>query len=762
MQKLTRHIITLLTTLTINIVAFAQTDTIRLELCPSDFGQSLNIIPADEGQPNIRYIAKYIAIPHDADFNISVKTFNETRTENSYITPAPKLASDYDSTDYQPVEDKDIYSKDEFFPKETVTYEKIHVHNCDLLLVGVAACQFNPIKRVTKSYDKISVTISVKGKKENDSFTDDRWTEILRGIVVNPDFFDDGQSCPAIDGRKGCNYLIVTPDNEDFVACAEVLRNFREEQGIMTQIVTLKDIGYNKADSLKAFFKKTLDEWSPAPDAVLLIGDYEKIGLTEGITSYSKYDHPEGSAYEPYLTDNQLVDFNNDCLPDIVIARMPAANAQEAMLMIEKTIDYERHPSGNPNYYNTPVTAMGYQKQRWFQLCTEILAGYWESIGKQCLHVNAIYQGVPDSVWSTAVNTQLVLNQFGPEGLNYIPTTMSHLTDWDGSNSEITNAINNGSFMIVHRDHGTYETWGEPYYSTNCINNLNNSELAFVVSANCQTGHFGYDNEGRDCFAERFLRVQKGAVAAIAASELSFSFVNDTYVWGAFDYLYPDFMPDYGSQNIDFQYPAFANAYGKLFLKLSSFPYSKRYIDITNNLFHYFGDAYLQLNTEMPQQLSVTHPGSILPGQMSLIVYAENGTHVAISTDNQLIAKGKTVNGGITLHFNPLEEGAKIKVVATKQNHYRHESYITVTSSANVEEFRENDMEIFPNPCNDKMTICGKNIQNIKVFNILGFKIKEIECIGSDKVDVDLSNLSEGIYLLKINGCQCCKIHKTK
>jgi len=762
MQKLTRHIILILTALTISTFASAQTDTIRFEVCRSDFEHSLDFIPSKEGQPNIRYISKYVAVPHNADFSISVKTWNETTTPNTYIEPAPKLATDYDTIDYKAFEDADIYNKDEFFPKEIVTCKKMQVRNCSLLLIGVAAGQFNPVRKETKAYDKISVCISVKGKKENDNFSGENWNEILRGIVINPEFFDEEHDVEPIRGRIGCNYLIVIPDNSEFMSCAEILRNFREEQGIMTKIVSLRDIGSNKADSLKLFFKNAVNTWSPAPEAILLLGDYKPKGLTEGITSYSRYDHPEGSAYEPYLTDNQLVDFNNDFIPDVVVARMPAADADEARLMIEKTIAYERYPSGNHSYYNAPITAMGYQKSRWFQLCTEILAGYWKSIGKQCVSINAIYEGIPDSVWSTAMNTNLVMNKFGPDGLNYVPAKMSHLTDWSGNDQGITNAINSGGFMMVHRDHGTFETWGKPYYSTSCISNLRNDDLTFVVSANCQTGHFGYNDDGHDCFSERFLRVQNGAVAVIAASQLSFSFVNDTYVWGLFDYLYPDFMPDYGPQNIDFQYPAFANAYGKLFLKLSSFNNYPPYINLTNNLFHYFGDAYLQLNSEMPEHLTVTHVGSILPGQMSLIVYAENDTHVAISSDNQLIAKGKTVNGGVTLRFNPLDDGTKIKVVATKQNHYRHESFVMVTSGADTLEVVENGFEIFPNPSSDKITICGKAIQNIKIFNILGCKIEEINCLSTEQIEVDVSNLKDGIYVLEINDSHARKVHKTK
>ena len=73
------------------------------------------------------------------------------------------------------------------------------------------------------------------------------------------------------------------------------------------------------------------------------------------------------------------------------------------------------------------------------------------------------------------------------------------------------------------------------------------------MSTNCRTGNFRYGEGNNDCFAERLLRIENGAVAVIAASETSFSFVNDTYVWGFYDYLWNDFMPNYGSNNTTFK-----------------------------------------------------------------------------------------------------------------------------------------------------------------------------------------------------------------
>lgn len=568
-----------------------------------------------------------------------------------------------------------------------------------------------------------------------------------------PDFFNMPRADEIGERRDGCDYLIITPNDPSIKEWADTLRNFREVQGIITKVMTMDEVGSNHPDSLKAFLLYTYEEWNPAPAAVLLLGDYAA-DPTQGITSYALNDHPEGHAFGPYLADNKLVDFDNDGLPDMVIARMPAACGGEAQLMVQKTLEYERHPYSDEYYYAHPTTAMGYQRSRWFQLCTEVIAGYLENHGKQVIHINAIHAGTPDSVWSTGQKTQDVLDYFGTDGLGYIPATMSHLTDWSGDADDITQALENGSYLLIHRDHGTFQTWGEPYYSNSIVNNLANDKLSFIMSANCQTGDFSYGYGNSDCLAERFLRIPNGAVGIIAASQLSYSYVNDTYVWGFFDYLYPDFMPDYGSPSFDYQYPAFANAYGKYFLQHSSLPHNASLKPLTNNLFHYFGDALLQLYSEVPQQLIVSHPKSVSPGTMYVSITADEGAHIALSVNNNLIARGKSYGDAITLHFtNLLNDGDTIKVVATKQNHYRYESYIRVTNSISVNELSDNEYKVYPNPSQGIVHIQGPDISNIKLLNALGQEINICANISYDDIiELDCSSLNTGVYYIIISG----------
>ena len=265
------------------------------------------------------------------------------------------------------------------------------------------------------------------------------------------------------------------------------------------------------------------------------------------------------------------------------------------------------------------------------------------------------------------------------------------------------------------------------------------------MSANCRTGHFGYGEDDNDCLAERFLRINDGAVAVVAASEVSYSFVNDIYVWGFYDYLWSDFIPNDDDDDNVFKYPAFANAYGKYYLQKSSWsPYNSLHKDVTYDIMHYFGDAFLQLNTEMPQEIDITYPKEILSNCTSFSIKKDKDTRVAFSVNGKLIAS--LLGEDTIVNIDKFYKEGKIKVVATKQNHYRHEGYIDVKSYLD-----HDDLNIYPNPVRDIMYIEGRDIKHLVFYNNLGQKLKEINNHNSDElIQLDCSDFTKGMYHLQI------------
>jgi hypothetical protein len=246
----------------------------------------------------------------------------------------------------------------------------------------------------------------------------------------------------------------------------------------------------------------------------------------------------------------------------------------------------------------------------------------------------------------------------------------------------INNALNSGSFMLMHRDHGMETGWGEPSYTNSNINALTNTDLCFILSINCLTGKYNWNNES---FTEKFHRYTyngqpAGALGLIAASEVSYSFVNDTYVWGMMDNMWPNFMPDYGTNPVSRGVlPAFGNAAGKYFLRQSNWPYNTGNKEVTYNLFHHHGDAFLRVCTEVPQTIAATYEPTIFENETEFTITASPNSNVCLTSDGVILGTGVTgfVNT-ITITIPAMTAGDRIKVTITRPNCNRFEGWVDV------------------------------------------------------------------------------------
>jgi len=229
---------------------------------------------------------------------------------------------------------------------------------------------------------------------------------------------------------------------------------------------------------------------------------------------------------------------------------------------------------------------------------------------------------------------------------------------------------------MLHRDHGYEYGWGEPDYSTSSLNGLSNDEYIYVFSINCLTGKYNLVNE---CFAEKFHRMPHGAVGLIAASEVSFSFVNDTYVWGMWDHLWQDFLPDFNTTP-DHRglMPAFGNAAAKYFLEQSQWPYNENSKAVTYNLFHHHGGAFLTLYSEVPADLLVTHDIVMLGGLYYFTVQADSGAFMALSVDGEIIGTAEATGMPVNIPIEPQVPGITVDLVITKTNFLRYGAEIEV------------------------------------------------------------------------------------
>lgn len=639
-----------------------------------------NLLQNDEGAPNLPGTGRYVAIPQGATVSMTITASRTDVYTDIDLAPAPRIPWETEKGPLEYSKNMEIFSKDAFYPEQPVLLSEVtQVRGVDVVMLGITPFQYNPVTKELIVYRDLKVKLDFIGG--NGYFGEDRlrsrwWDPLLADMLLNY------ESLPKMDYNKsqqgakdiGCEYLIVSPNGEEFQQWADSIKQFRTLQGIMTDIVTLDDIGGNTVVILENYFNNAFNTWDIVPSAVLLLGDY-------GSNANNSIISPIWDSY--CASDNIFADVNNNDMPDMVFARMTAQNATHLETMVTKFMNYERTPPTSEYFYQNPITALGFQTERWFQICSEAVAGFWEVVhGKTTNRINALYSGTPGSIWSTATNTSTVVSIFGPDGLGYIPAQPSEVDcSWYGTANDVIVGINAGAFMLQHRDHGSEQGWGEPGFQSNHINSLTNTDLTFVWSINCLTGKYNMSSE---CFTEKFHRYtyngeNAGALGLNAASEVSYSFVNDTYVWGAFDNIYPEFLPEYGSTPEERGIlPAFGSAAGKYFLEQSSWPYNSESKEVTYNLFHHHGDAFMTVFSEVPQELTVNHNPIVYAGVTSFDVTANAGAYIALTVNGEIIGTAEATGGPVSISIPAQQPPDMVIITITKQNYYRYEATLEV------------------------------------------------------------------------------------
>ena len=394
-------------------------------------------IPNDEGKPNLPIDSRMLAIPQGATATLQVVSFETETLHNVNIAPALRIQSENEEPDMNYVKDMSVYNKDAFYPAEPFVMGSSYIRGVDAATVSICPFQYNPVTRDLVIYTNVELVVTYEGG--NGHFGEDRlrspyWDPILAAELLNYD------QLPVINyearmqewlrgDNDGAEYIIVTPNNDAWAEYANQLKEYRTRQGIITEVYRLDEMPATTTNQMKAWFDNAYNTWDIAPVAVCMLGDH---GTNMGqYVPAETAPHPYGSC----ITDNHYADVvGNDNLPDMVFSRLIAETPDQLPVFVGKQIEYEyTNPNMDPDFYTRPITALGWQTERWFQICSEVFGGYMRNHGYDPNRINCIYSGTPGNSWSSNQNTNMVVNYFGPNGVGYIPQTPSELGGWNGA-----------------------------------------------------------------------------------------------------------------------------------------------------------------------------------------------------------------------------------------------------------------------------------------------------------------------------------------
>lgn len=671
------------------------------------------------GRPAIPFYTRLVALPKGAEVKVTKFDFAARQPIDGLLYPAQPEAVDAPLTQEEgndepipvadfvdpPFEiDEQFYRGDSVFPQKIVRVERLgSMGKLDLARVSVATGRFDPAQRKIQPFSSARFELAFEGGEgyflnQLDLSPFNRPPKAFLDLTLNATAITDfvgsiGQLPQCI----GYEYLIITPAL--LRSAADDLAVAKRADGISTSVVETGN-GAGQAGITAAAIKSYIqgvynNNCIIQLKYVLLLGDAEWIPpwYNRTYTNSQGNDTPGSDLEYTLMTGSDLI-------PDLAIGRLPVDSLSQADTVVGKIIDYENTPPNNANFYEDATIAS------YFQCCEPTVDFYIPFIGTIPLPVDGVTSR------SFIETSELVRDELKSEGFKvkrvYMtddkyhddPTNSANFYDasvrdttpvyynnlaplpsfiapgggyaWDGSTTQIQDEINEGTFLLIHRDHGSISGWGSPSFRESDHSALSNGNLTPVVySINCASGLF--DNETRnpandaatyntvvndDYWAEDLLRLTDGgAVAIIGDTRNSPTWANSALLRGLVDATWPGTVPEGGPDSIT-RLGDILN-YGKLYLlgqvgvAQSAGSVSQAAADGDVLMYHLYGDPTMKMWTSNPNPFSF--PGTIIgkrtaPHTWTMRYDLEGATITAMQGDRPL-SRGIVTAGSAQLRM---------------------------------------------------------------------------------------------------------------
>ncbi len=663
------------------------------------------------GYPGIPFYSRLFAIPHGAQVTLEDVVVTKRVAVEAIIYPVQPEAVDSnqegepdDSVYADPpfVINREIYAGDAAYPAKSVLIEPVgQLRGLQLVRLSIATGRYLPATKTIEVVESVGLKLTFPGgegffQNRRDVLAFNRIEPALKALLLNhmvvDRFLDVGSFTPICWGTE---FLIIT--DPAFRTAADRLAVWKRTAGISTLVI---ETGTDPADAgtttsaIKDTIQDRYNDCLVQLSYVLLLGDAEHIPpwYNRTVPRSTGVDTP-GSDLEYTLMSG------GDILPDLALGRIPVDILTDADRVVDKIINYEQTPPVNADFYDTVTLASYFQccqplvdfpippfgtiplavngvTSRSFIETSELIREELRAEGykaKRIYTTNDNYHDDPSNVStfydaSTRSTTPAYYNNLAPLP-SFIDATSGFA--WDGSTADIQDAINNGTFLLAHRDHGSISGWGSPSFKTADHSALTNGDLTPVVySINCASGLF--DNETRNPAndamtyntsstgvdrAEDLLRREGGAVAIIGDTRNSPTWANSALERGLFDATWPGTVPEGGAASTnrlgDILTYGKLYLYGQIGVAQTAGSVSTQTAEDDILMYHLYGDPTLAMWTQNPNILILPWHG--IPKRVEprtwQIRYAVNGATITALQEGRPLGRGFVENGVATLRI---------------------------------------------------------------------------------------------------------------
>lgn len=655
--------------------------------------------------------------------NISVSLIESKFVDFNYeLAPARQPfvdngASLYDSENITPIQ---TYSG--FSPNEIVEIEDVQTHkNNSIYWVKISPIQYDHSNKIVRAYTKIKYKVEFTSKSR------------AHDIVITPH--------PVEQDTISQDYVIISTNKY-----ATAVNNF---------VKWKRQLGFNTIVALN-------DNWTPTSIKNKIREVYERnsdycyaliIGDHDDVPSNISTTRPYNNVNSEHITDLYYGCFNgnDDYFPEVAIGRIAVSSLDEANIVVDKIINYEKNPPINSSFYNSGMVCATFIDSTLNTIEDVPVVQTTENIRNRLIAkgkcIDRMYHA------ESYYNPQYYYNG------NSLPSELKKPTFvWDNNDTDIINALENGRLFALHYGHGNTYGWAGPHFVKGKFLYLNNNNLQPVVfSFNCLTGEFN-----RDCFAEFFLKKENGGCVGIfAATSQTYLYYDSFTISSIFSNIWPQSdlgTPEYRIGDI------LNNSKYVMSTNSNASPDIRKY---QSEIYHCFGDPSMMIRTESPSTISnvfVTRNAEV-EGAVRVTISGTTNEKQYIAFHDARFNKTLLVKGTSALYRTNAPEYVTICVYNHNKIPYLNlgqdfePDFPPITTS---EQFNS-ITNINSTPTNGSISFEYTLTENAKSVNIIicdlyGNIKSNILCSKEDNmISTDISHLNKGIYVATfvVDGITC-------
>ena len=551
-----------------------------------------------KGKPELPNICRSIIIPDDLKMEVIVTQSQYQEYEELQIIPSKGHLPRTVNPEEIPYEFDGIYNENKWFPEKIAELREPYIlRDFRCQVVEINPFQYNPVEEKLRFYTDITIEVYPNGfdsincitRTELPSKIDTDFKQIYARHFINLNTIFDNRYDPV---EEQGNMLVITYDN--FWDSMIPFIQWKNMKGVPTEMVNVSTIG--DANAIKTYIENYYNDYGLT--FVLLVGDAAQVP-----TLYT-------SPYTSAASDpSYSFIVGSDNYQDLFVGRFSAQNIGQLETQVERSIEYEKYPQSGADWYHKGTGI-------------------------------ASNQGPGDDGEYDDEHMDFIRDDL----LAYTYTEVDQIYDPSATSQMVTIAVNDGRSTINYCGHGSPTSWGSSGFNNNDVNALtNNNMLPFISSVACNNGEFdNYDA----CFAETWLRATNnseptGAIGMFASTQ--------SQSWDppmdAQDEIIDILIETYEDN--------FRTTYGALCFQGTMHmmdEYGSSCYDETD-AWTVFGDPSLQVRTDTPSEMTVTHSSLIPIGTTTFEVEVEGIENAlcAISHDYKLLGYGYTDETGYTV-----------------------------------------------------------------------------------------------------------------